>query len=235
MHAQESPTRLLLVEDDATSQGFFRAALEALPVTVEIAGSLAQALQLARETRHALWLIDVNLPDGTGPQLLQQLRAHYPGVPALAHTADDGPALHQGLLQAGFAEVLAKPMTTATLLDAVRGLLGDAVGECTGSASEDAPDWDEGAALNALNGQPAHVLALRQLFLAELPATRQAVNEALQRQDDAALRAQLHRLQASCGFVGATRLRHAVQLLRQAPGSASAQRQFERAANALLH
>ena len=70
MHTQESPTRLLLVEDDTTTQEFFRATLAALPVTVTVAGSLAQALQITADTRHALWLIDVNLPDGTGPQLL---------------------------------------------------------------------------------------------------------------------------------------------------------------------
>ena len=45
---------------------------------------------------------------------------------------------------------------------------------------------------------------------------------------------QLHRLQASCGFVGASRLGRAVRQLLQAPESAMAQRQFEAAASALL-
>lgn len=53
-HAQGDPPRLLLVEDDATSQGFFRAALEALPATVDVAGSVAQALQMGSATHYDL-------------------------------------------------------------------------------------------------------------------------------------------------------------------------------------
>ncbi|HBN53507.1 MAG TPA: hypothetical protein DD456_05580, partial [Stenotrophomonas sp.] len=120
-HAQANPPRLLLVEDDATSQGFFRTALEALPATVDVAASVAQALQMGGATRHDLWLIDANLPDGTGQELLQRLRALHAGVPALAHTADNGAGTRQSLRDAGFERFLAKPMTRADLLDAVRG------------------------------------------------------------------------------------------------------------------
>lgn len=234
MHTQESPTRLLLVEDDTTTQEFFRATLAALPGTVTVAGSLAQALQITADTRHALWLIDVNLPDGTGPQLLQQLRTRYPGVPALAHTANDTPALRQTLLHAGFAEVLIKPMPSHVLLTAVHTLLGTAPASLPSAEAAPVPDWDEGAAMLALNGQNAHVMALRELFIKELPDVHAAVSTALQQHDTSALRVQLHRLQASCGFVGASRLGRAVRQLHQAPESAMAQRQFEAAASALL-
>ena len=63
--------RFLLVEDDTISRGFFRAALETLPAQVETADSLASALERGRRSEHDLWLIDVNLPDGNGSQLLQ--------------------------------------------------------------------------------------------------------------------------------------------------------------------
>lgn len=98
-----------------------------------------------------------------------------------------------------------------------------------------ASDWDEAAALSALNGQQHHLNALRELFLAELPGTRDAVDSALQVSDDQALRSHLHRLQASCGFVGAARLAGAVRLLRGDPHSSTAQTQFHAAVAALLH
>jgi len=49
-----------------------------------------------------------------------------------------------------------------------------------------------------------------------------------------ALRGQLHRLQASCGFVGAARLARAVRQLHQAPESTGAQSRFRVAVDALL-
>ncbi|MGB3394530.1 MAG: response regulator [Stenotrophomonas sp.] len=228
---QANPPRLLLVEDDATSQAFFHATLMALPAIVDTAASLADARQLARANRHALWLIDANLPDGTGAQLLHYLRTLQAGVPALAHTADTSPETRQTLLQAGFGRVLLKPLTGSALLASVR----EALGNMAPAAAADTPNWDESVALQALNGQGAHVIALRELFMNELPGARAAVSSALQQHDTGALRAQLHRLQASCGFVGASRLGRAVRQLHQAPDSDMARRQFDAAVNALLH
>jgi CheY-like chemotaxis protein/HPt (histidine-containing phosphotransfer) domain-containing protein len=231
---QDTVPRLLLVEDDLISQGFFEAALEALPARVDIADSLASALQRASRQRHDLWLIDVNLPDGTGPQLLQQLRIRHPGVPALAHTADASTDTAQLLAAHGFSEILVKPLSSESLLKAVRRTLARG-GDSRSFAHENAvSDWDETAALAALNGQRTHLLALRELFMTELPGTRDAVCSALQLKDDMALRGQLHRLQASCGFVGASRLGRAVRQLHQDPASAVAQNQFSAAVAALL-
>ncbi len=102
-HAQVDPPRLLLVEDDATSQGFFRAALEALPAAVDVAGSVAQALQMGSATRHHLWLVDAHLPDGSGQALLQRLRAE--GMDLIGPLPADTAFLPAKL--AGFDTVLA--------------------------------------------------------------------------------------------------------------------------------
>ncbi|MGE8213390.1 MAG: response regulator [Stenotrophomonas sp.] len=226
--------RLLLVEDDMTSQGFFQLVLESLPATVDIADSHASALRLTNGVRHDLWLIDVNLPDGDGPSLLQKLRAQHPSTPALAHTAEVTVEVEQALQQAGFNATMAKPISRDTLLRTVRRSLAQAVPGDDPGNPEPAPDWDESAALNALNGQQAHVRALRELFLSELPGARDAVSQALVRHDDTALRAQLHKLQASCGFVGASRLARAVRQLHHDPASQQAQQQFGSAVSALL-
>ena len=130
--------------------------------------------------------------------------------------------------------LLIKPMPSHVLLTAVHALLGTAPASLPSAEAAPVPDWDEGAAMLALNGQNAHVMALRELFIKELPDVHAAVSTALQQNDTSALRVQLHRLQASCGFVGASRLGRAVRQLHQAPESAMAQRQFEAAASALL-
>lgn len=232
--------RFLLVEDDTISRGFFRAALETLPAQVETADSLASALERGRRSEHDLWLIDVNLPDGNGSQLLRALRLSRPHTPALAHTADGDTSIHARLRDDGFSETLVKPLSREQLLQAVRRALvnspGSAAPAAAGGGSEvEREDWDEITALAALNGQRHHLIALRELFLAELPGVRDAVAQAVQQHDVGTLKGQLHRLQASCGFVGAARLARAVRQLHQAPESNGAHTQFRAAVESLLH
>ena len=233
-HHQGNLPRLLLVEDDMTSQGFFQFVLESLPAKVDIAESCASALRLAQAGTYDLWLLDVNLPDGNGGNLLRSLRERHPHTIALAHTADTSQEMQTTLQQAGFHETLVKPISRDALLKSVRRALSKSTGKTDGNVAEAALDWDESAAMNALNGQHAHVRALRELFLSELPGTRDAVSHALEEHDDMALHAQLHKLQASCGFVGASRLAVAVRQLNHDPASMQARQQFGSAVSALL-
>ncbi|AVY67551.1 response regulator transcription factor [Xanthomonas translucens] len=232
---QDPVTRLLLVEDDPISRAFLHVTLQSLPAQVDLADSVASALASAQAQEHDLWLIDANLPDGSGAELLQRLQRQRPGTLALAHTADASGTVREQLLGAGFAEVLLKPLSPKRLLQAVRRLLARGrVGTAPG-AVEAAVDWDETTALVALNGERSHLIALRELFLAELPGTRDAVASALQLSDEQAVRNHLHRLQASCGFVGAARLARAVRQLQGDPASSQARSQFSEAVAALLH
>ncbi|MFT3667990.1 MAG: response regulator [Pseudoxanthomonas sp.] len=218
-----TPPRLLLVEDDPISAQFMRAALAALPADVELATDGAQAL--AATGAFDVWLIDANLPDGSGSVLLQHLRARHAQTPALAHTADASPGLRTALLQAGFADVLVKPMGVQILQGAVRSALG------TRAQDE---DWDDAAALAALGGHREHAMLLRQLFLTELPTTRAACLASFERGDDAALRGHLHRLQASCGFAGARALAGIASRWHASPGDADARDAFATASDRLL-
>ena len=219
-----TPPRLLLVEDDSISAQFMRVALAALPAEVELATDGTQAL--ATTGAFDLWLIDANLPDGSGSILLQHLRARDAGTPALAHTADATPSLRKALLQAGFADVLVKPMGVQALQDAVRATLGE--------RTQGDGDWDDAAALAALGGHREHAMLLRQLFLTELPTTRAACLASFEQGDEAALRGHLHRLQASCGFAGARALAGIASRWHASPGDAEARDAFATAADRLL-
>jgi DNA-binding response OmpR family regulator len=232
-------TKILLVEDDPTTRAFLAAAAAGLPADVDVAEDCATALVLAAERRHDLLLIDANLPDGDGSGLLAALRAAGVQAPALAHTAAQERAILAALHGAGFVDVLVKPMPAATLQAALRDALGihglrvaDA-GEVA-IAVDDKPAWDDDDALAALNGQQAHVDALRGLFVAELPDARERVQAAAVAGDVDAMRAALHKLRASCGFVGASRLAAAVATLQAAPHSAEALARFLDAAQDTL-
>ena len=211
--------RLLLVEDDPISCSFMGAALEALPARVDTADSIRAALAL--EGVHDLWLLDANLPDGHGADLLAALRIRFPATPAVAHTADDSPEPQARLLQAGFAEVLVKPLSATRLQEAVRRWLGIVPGPSlriseTSSPFMALPLWDEAAALAALNGSQEHVATLRRMFLDELMRQHDAIIDALDKGEPGPAKQILHQLKASSGFVGALRLNAAAKNLEDA-------------------
>lgn len=229
-------TRILLVEDDPVSRAFLGAAAEALPAIVDVAGTCVAAMDRAMHATHDLWLIDANLPDDTGAALLSRLRARFPATPALAHTASEHPADHAALLAAGFIEVLVKPIAMLDLQTAICRTLGfdRAIPDGGARLCANLPDWDDAAALAALKGEQAHVLALRGLFLDDLAQQRDTVVEALRNGDPQRAQRSLHMLRASCGFVGAAKLGDAVRALESEPHSTLALGRFQAAADALL-
>jgi CheY-like chemotaxis protein len=211
--------RILLVEDDATSAAFLAAAAEALPAVVDIAGSLAAARMAVERNQHDVWLIDANLPDGSGIELLDSLRARGLRVPAIAHTAAHDRATHDALIDAGFEQVLVKPLGAAHLHAAIRRVLGGRVEDAVAATVSYGalPVWDDVVAAAALKGSLGNVQALRKLCLGELPRARDEVVAAIRDRDIEALNRVLHKLRASCGFVGAARLDAAVRALHVAP------------------
>lgn len=225
--------RVLLVEDDPVNCSVFTLALERSGAQVHACDSVRTARAAATRGAHDLWLVDAHLPDGDGIGLLAALRAQGLSTRAIAHTASRDPSLHARLRDAGFVDVLVKPLPAAELVAALA--LSPAAPAPRDAAAGPLEDvhWDDAQALRALGGRHDSLVALRALFLQELPEVLAHCRSAVQAQDDAALRATLHRLQASCAFVGASALLQCVHVLREAPGP-STLAAFEREANALL-
>jgi len=207
--------RILLVEDDAISAAYLGEVAASLPAQVDVASSVAQAMTIARNHCHALLLIDAHLPDGRGATLLQALRAQGVVAPALAHTAADETTLRDDLLAAGFVEVLQKPLRMAELRQALQRHLPQMLAMPV--ALTDLPCWDDPAALAALGGQRANVDALRGLFVEELPGQRHRITRACLEGNAAGVLDELHRLVASCGFVGAAHMGQVVRRMQASP------------------
>lgn len=213
-----SDLRLLLLEDDPASAHALRAGLALLPAVVDHAANVAQAATLAARGGHALWLFDLQLPDGRGDELLARLRAEGLQTPALALSADPDARVD------GFVRVLAKPLALSDLRAAVVALLPAGL----------LPPWDDVAGLAAVAGQASALGTLRRLFLDELPEQRRQVLAACRAGDQEGARAHLHRLKAGCGFVGALPLLAAVRALHAAPDDATALEQFDACSARLL-
>lgn len=233
--------RVLLVEDDEISRAFLTAAVRAVPAEVDSADNLAAALSLGCAQDYSLWLIDANLPDGNGADLLTKLRSRHPHTAALAHTATGDRVVLDALISAGFLEVLVKPLSATAVRGAVRRVLGLACDADTDAYSEivarprKQPVWDDDAAALALNGNRTHVATLRDLFVAELPHMRERIGGAVSDGDFDEVRASLHKLRASCGFVGAARLGSATHALQQQADSPMLFARFDEAAQDTLN
>lgn len=225
---------ILLVEDDPVALAFLTAAAATAGVAVDGATSVAHALRCAERQHHAMWLIDAHLPDGRGEALLAVLKHRHPGTPAIAHTASHHRSDLDALLQAGFDEVLLKPLPAQTVADAIRRALAlatrrNTAAHTTAPLPGKHPVWDDEDAARSMGGNLAHVAALRDLFLAELPLTRARIAEAGRHARPDVVLGEVHKLRASCGFVGAARLASAAADLREHPTDPAALMRFDHA------
>ncbi|MDP2053119.1 MAG: response regulator, partial [Acidobacteriota bacterium] len=70
-----SDTTILVIDDDHGLADATAEVLRGAGFTVMLGHSAAEALQLTRQHRPALLLLDVNLPDGSGVEVAKQLKA----------------------------------------------------------------------------------------------------------------------------------------------------------------
>lgn len=118
--------RVLLVEDHTSFRQALALLFEAEP-GFEVAGQ-AGTLKEARRVvsrakrRPTLGIIDLNLPDGDGSELIGVLREQNPEFAALVLTASLDKAEHARAVEAGAAGVLHKSADVDEILDAARRL-----------------------------------------------------------------------------------------------------------------
>jgi CheY-like chemotaxis protein/two-component sensor histidine kinase len=119
-HPQES-LRLLIVEDHADTAMLLKRLLQASGYTVETAGSIAEAMEAAERDCFDIVVSDLGLPDGTGCDLMRQLRERYPvkGIAMSGYGMDED--LRKSF-EAGFSEHLVKPVDISSLERAILNL-----------------------------------------------------------------------------------------------------------------
>jgi signal transduction histidine kinase/CheY-like chemotaxis protein len=118
--------RLLLVEDNDVTLRTLRRLLEGTGHRVAAAGTVAAALQAARDGAFDLLLSDIGLPDGSGLDLLKGLRDAGHRMPAIALTGFGMHADIERSKAAGFAAHLTKPVDLQELEAAILRIGGAA-------------------------------------------------------------------------------------------------------------
>lgn len=113
--------RILLVEHQANNLEPLSRLLRLHGYRVRTATTLEQGRRLAESETFDVVVSDVALPDGSGMDLLHEVRARRPvaGI-AVDHNVDDLSVKH--CTDAGFSTCLGKPLLFSELVNAIRQL-----------------------------------------------------------------------------------------------------------------
>jgi CheY-like chemotaxis protein len=122
------PLRTLLLEDDP-----FQVMLVEVELTQHLGNeveltqvpSLAEAVELLERETFDVALVDLNLVDTRGPQILERLRAAAPAMPLVVLTGYDDDAVRQACFAAGATAVLDKQKAYS---HSIMAALNEAVG-----------------------------------------------------------------------------------------------------------
>jgi two-component system cell cycle response regulator len=117
--------KILIVDDVATNRIVMKVKLTAAGYLPVVAADGTSCLALAKKQAPNLILLDCNLPDMPGTDVLRHLRADplTRRVPVVVLSARQGPAARIAAFQAGADDFLVKPIDDQTLLARIRNLM----------------------------------------------------------------------------------------------------------------
>ena len=120
------PAPVLVVEDEPLLQQRLRGVLQTLgytPDALVFATTLAEARACLAEQPLALALVDLQLPDGDGRELIAQLRADDPGLGILVVSAWSSEEAILGALRAGATGYVLKERDDVEVMLSIRSVL----------------------------------------------------------------------------------------------------------------
>ena len=114
--------RILLVDDDPQALALIDMALADAPFTrtIEIATTAAAGIRRIKDDEHDIYLIDQQLPDGTGVEVIHQAKAVGNGKPFILLTGYGTTALDEAASREGAADYVEKHMVGAHLERSIR-------------------------------------------------------------------------------------------------------------------
>jgi two-component system CheB/CheR fusion protein len=120
--------RVLLVEDHPDTRDVLAGLLGAANYEVETASSVEAALQLAAAERFDVVVSDLGLPDGTGYELMRQLRDRY-GMKGIALSGYGMDEDQRRSREVGFLEHIVKPVNLNQLVAVIQRIVSNQIAD----------------------------------------------------------------------------------------------------------
>jgi CheY-like chemotaxis protein len=114
---------VLHVDDDPGIRLLISASLREFGYVVATAGTNAEALELAKQFKFDLCILDVRLPDGSGIELCQTIHGLQPGIPVLYYSAYASDEEQEAALSVCGDAYLKKPVSANKLEETIVQLL----------------------------------------------------------------------------------------------------------------
>ena len=219
---------ILLAEDNSVNQALARALLEKQGHHVEIVGDGVHAVERLETDGIDLVLMDIQMPTLDGLTATEQIRArevstargHTPIVAMTAHAMEGD---RERCLEAGMDDYVSKPLRPADLFEAILRATGVASGpppepariaatvsdhaEAVAVVDEAPPVFDRRSALERIGGDGDLLQELTALFLDDVPARLQALQEAIDAGDAATVRREAHGIKGAAANLSAEETR----------------------------
>jgi two-component system cell cycle response regulator DivK len=136
-HENEKRKRILVVEDNQLSLALLKQLLEVHGYEILETPEGLQAIDIARDERPDLILMDIRLPDICGLEVTRLLKRdeQTKTIPIIAVTALATPGYEKKGLESGCDAYIAKPIALGNLLRIIESFLSSvpSVGSCIGS------------------------------------------------------------------------------------------------------
>ncbi|MBX9691778.1 MAG: response regulator transcription factor [Cyanobacteria bacterium] len=116
-------SKILFVEDDENQVAVMRSCMAACGHALDVANDARTAIDFIAVNQYDLFILDWNLPDGTGLQLLQQIRRGGKHVPVLMLTGNSSIQHKEEGFGSGADDYLVKPFDLRELKLRIEALL----------------------------------------------------------------------------------------------------------------
>lgn len=220
-----APLHLLLIEDMDLNIKISKTIIEKLGHTVEVVMSGAEALARFSPNQYQLILLDIQLPDMSGFEVVKQLRATYPQallppiVALTAHVLTD----QQEYLTQGIEAAFNKPLSLESLAtfieqhghSRIKRTISPAAFEKLPAAITSSLDEESLNVYLGLLG-PAGLADNITLFKKTLPTYLSEFQQKLNAHQVQELCAVAHKIQNACSTIGLKRLQQLAQKIQQA-------------------
>lgn len=114
-----SDKKILVVEDDDMNYIYLTQIFKLTKGDITRAKTGKQALDYAHENKYDIILMDIQLPDISGNDVVKDIREFDTTTPIIAQTASRTPDETEESIEAGCSSVLIKPFTIDDLSEAV--------------------------------------------------------------------------------------------------------------------